>query len=881
MRFLTICAALAAVPALGLAQETTGIVQGRLRSQAGEPVVSARITATSPDLLGTRHAESAKDGVFTLIALPPGTYTLRIAAIGYRPLAFQKVQVQLGRVTGLGEVKLDQSPVTLEEVVITASRITLDPVGTTVGGTLDARDYAALPTDRDYKSLITILPHINTSYLGDPANSAGSTGLENMYFIDGVNVTEPLRASGGTSLPYNFIKTVEVRSGGYEAEYGRALGAIVNAITYTGSNQFEANVFGFMTHSALSSTPREQLALRETGAYSYDIGARVSGPVRRDRLWFSTAYNPRIAHADRQIGELGTFADRSRSDVFAGKLTWKPAAAADVELSIFGDPSVRHEVAACFWCRSFRPLNPEPYLHRLETGGTSVSLRTVATPRPWLTLEGALSHSSGRENIEAETETGRTEPQVLDFVEQTVSGGFDLVTISKLKTEAATIKGTFTAGTHRVGIGGELLATTVSRASTIGGRIGRIERANGYSTRLDAFDGHFRNLAPAVYVQDAWRVGKGWTLNAGVRWSQQRLVGTSGGVAQRLAPEWQPRTGFSWQLGANASNRIFGSYGRFYQFEPLNLPSLYYVDYTYREWYWNQDPRLSNSIPHDSVDYSTPEAAFTNVPGKVTPERFDEFTVGYEHLFGSAAKLTARGIRRHLGTTFQQGADPASATFFVLGTPGKGDLSFLPPARRDYTALEVGLDGNWRRLSYRMSYVLSRTWGNFPGLFSSDFYVGSPGSDYGLTTADQDTNSTGYLPNDHRHVVKIAGALRLPVGFEAGTILVWESGAPLNEFGVGRILSSVPTFLSPRGSVGRAPAIYDLSLRVGYTPPSMRRSQARVLLDMVHVGNPRRAVRVDQQHYFGVDRTLPNANYLRATAFQPPMAARLGLEINF
>jgi hypothetical protein len=455
-----------------------------------------------------------------------------------------------------------------------------------------------------------------------------------------------------------------------------------------------------------------------------------------------------------------------------------------------------------------------------------------------------------------------------------------------LKTEAATIKGALTMGTHRVGIGGELLATTVSRAVTIGGKARRIERtAGGYATRLDAFDGHFRNLAPALYVQDTWRPGKGWTLNAGVRWSQQRLIGTSGRVAQRLAPEWQPRLGFSWQFGGNASNRIFGSYGRFSQFEPLNLSTLYYVDYTYREWYWNEDPRLPNSVPHDSVDYSTPETAFTNVPGPVTPERFDEFTVGFEHLFGSAAKLTLRGIRRHLGTTFHQAVDPTSATYFVLGTPGKGDLSFLPPARRDYTALEVGLEGSiGARLTYRTSYVLSRTWGNFPGLFGSDSYHASPGGNSGLLTADQVPNSTGYLPNDRPQVFKLAGALRLPADFEAGAIFVWESGTPLNEFGVGRIgttLGTIRTFLSPRGSVGRTPAIYDLSLRVGYTPPSIGRSQATVLLDIMHVGNPRRAVRVDQHHYFGVDRTLPNANYLRATAFQPPMAARLGLEINF
>src|ERR1041385_4440179 len=159
---------------------------------------------------------------------------------------------------------MERAAVNLSEVTITAPRVTLDPVRTTIGGTLEAADYAALPTDRDYTSLITIFPHINASYHGDPANSAGSTGLENMYFIDGGNVTAPFLASTGTALPYNFVRSVEVRAGGYEAQYGRALGAIVNAITYSGSNQLEANAFGFMTASALAGAPRAEPSLRET-----------------------------------------------------------------------------------------------------------------------------------------------------------------------------------------------------------------------------------------------------------------------------------------------------------------------------------------------------------------------------------------------------------------------------------------------------------------------------------------------------------------------------------------------------------------------------------------------------------------------------------------
>lgn len=74
-------AALMPWPGSSAAQETTGNIQGRLLDAAHGPVVSAQISATRGDLLGVRRTTSVKDGVLTLLALPRGSYTLRIAAI--------------------------------------------------------------------------------------------------------------------------------------------------------------------------------------------------------------------------------------------------------------------------------------------------------------------------------------------------------------------------------------------------------------------------------------------------------------------------------------------------------------------------------------------------------------------------------------------------------------------------------------------------------------------------------------------------------------------------------------------------------------------------------------------------------------------------------
>jgi len=875
-----------AEPALGAAQETSGDVRGRVRSPAVEAVASAQITATSPDLLGVRRAVSARDGVFHLLALPPGTYTIRIAAIGHRPVVIRDVPVQLGRTTGLGDVALDPAAVELSELTITAPAVTLDPVRTTIGATLEADDYAALPAERDYKSLIAILPHVNTSYHGDPVNVGGSTGLENMYFIDGVNVTAPFRATTGTSLPYNFVRSVEVRAGGYEAQYGRALGAIVNAVTYTGTNAFEASVFGFFTHSALAVEPKAQPTLMETGAYSYDVGTRLSGPVVRDRLWFSAAYNPRISRAEREIAGLGTFSDESRADIFAGKLTWHAMPAANLELSVFGDPTTHHEVASIPYLTGLTPLNADPYLHRVETGGISVSLRATATLGRSLLIEASLGRSTGRENFVGETDRGRTESPFVDYISNTLEGGVPFPsTVSQART-AGVLRGALAAGRHSVVVGAEYENSRVTRALRSGGA-GFVNRFATNSFRIDAEStkGTFHNLVPTAYIQDSWRATDLLTVNAGVRWSTQILTAASGGTAQRLPDEWQPRVGFSWQLGRPGSQRIFGSYGRFYQQEPLNLSTLYYVDYYFTQTYYSADPRQPGVTPDSAFDYSSYESDYARSIDGVSAERFDEITLGYERFLGAATKLMVRGVRRDLGTTFQQGIDLANSPFFFLGTPGRGDLAFLPPARREYTALELGVDGAWRGLQYRASYVLSRTWGNYTGLYGSDLYFGNPGVDYGLTMPHQALNSTGTLPNDRTHVVKLVTTLRVARALVAGAFFTWQSGTPLNDFGAGPFGAFFPAFLAPRGSVGRTPTLFDLNLRLAYDARWAGGAATRFVFDLLHVGNPQTSVRVDQQHYLALDaqgnQTSANPDYLRPIAFQPPMTARLGVEVGF
>ena len=108
--------------------------------------------------------------------------------------------------------------------------------------------------------------------------------------------------------------------------------------------------------------------------------------------------------------------------------------------------------------------------------------------------------------------------------------------------------------------------------------------------------------------------------------------------------------------------------------------------------------------------------------------------------------------------------------------------------------------------------------------------------------------------------------------------------SPLNELGSNPEVLYGPFFLRPRGTAGRTPSLWNLDTRITYEPPTrLGRLSPRFSLDMFHVLNPRKAVLLDEQHFFATDdagnQTAPNSNYLQPLLYQPSFSVRLGMTI--
>ena len=874
-------------PALTFAQETTGSLEGRVLDSKGKPVGYAYVIVTGPSIQGKRGTVTTLDGRFVVLALPVGECDVKFAHVSYVEQVFETVRIRLGQRTSMGDVVLEDKVYETQGVTVTGTALPLiDPTSTELGGTLSAREYELLPLDRDYRSMATVLPEVNQSYLGDPINFGGSTGQENLYFIDGIEVTEPSRTLGGTQLPYNFVKEVEIRTGGYEAEYRSSIGGTVNAVTNSGSNELHGQVFGFFLNNRLAAEPRWPTTEPGKGDFAYyDAGLGVGGPLQKDKLWYYLSYNPTSEQQDVEIPGCGMFEDLTTAHRFAGKLTWRPSEKNSMAFTAIGDPSERRGVGAYAVVHSFTPmksyLNPDAYLMHLETGGVSFMLDGRRMAGDNVLLRTSLSYAKYRNLNVPDTERGE-EILFIDAPTAVASGGTGERTDNTSTVATAAVFLDWLTGKHELKAGLEYKSNGLDFEWSY--RDLTRYSDTYYFMWIAKGSGTVSNRQPSAFLQDSWKLTDRLRINAGLRWDGQFWVATDGEIAQEMLDQWQPRAGFTWQLGDAGRHQVTGSFGRYYQ-ELSTVPMAWglYSD-TNANYFleYDHDPRF------DPTDYDTLKANST-IQAEIESlkgQHIDEFALGYERRIGNTGKIGVRGVYRVLRDGLEDGFGPTSGGF---GNPGSGLLVDFPPMKRDYGAVELTYTyESSDRLWILTSYVLSRTYGNYSGVFNTDFGYGAlPNLNGSFDVVDIMADGEGLLPNDRTHVFKLASSYRVSRELTLAGVGIWETGTPLNVFGGSQFGQPNYTFLAPRGTAGRTPSIWDLSLRLAYAPRflAVGGSQTRLTLDALHVASEREPVDFDQIRYFNVDdegnQIDPNPTYGVPTAYQPPMAFRVGVEVIF
>ena len=350
-----------ALAGTGVAQDTTGSVGGRVVDAQGLAVPGAAITITGAQ--GTRTLTTDQDGRFFAPLLVPGVYTVRAELKGFKATQQNDIAVSLG---SRRELTLELQPGGVTEAVqVTAAATVIDISSTTAGSVLDSETLHRLPVGRSLASTLYVVPGVTMSaginLAGGNANPSisGASGLENIYVIDGVNITDTgfggfgaynsIFGSLGAGVTSDFIKETEIKTGGFEAEFGQTTGGVVNVITKSGGNRFAGSLFGYTRPSALEASWKQLVTPNGTvntaSVDDHDFGLSVGGPILPNRLFFFGTYNPQwqqrgfAAPAGFPYASLGEV-DRKRSiQSYAGKLSAQLSGNHRFDVSLFGDPS--------------------------------------------------------------------------------------------------------------------------------------------------------------------------------------------------------------------------------------------------------------------------------------------------------------------------------------------------------------------------------------------------------------------------------------------------------------------------------------------------------------------------------------------------------------
>ncbi|MGH7485815.1 MAG: carboxypeptidase regulatory-like domain-containing protein, partial [bacterium] len=238
---------------------TTGSISGRVTDSSGGALPGVTLTATNLDTGQTRTDVSAANGDYSFNLLQTGRYRVDAELSGLGKASSPALTVVLGSTTR-ADIKL--SPQVTESITVTAGAPIVDTQKSGMTASVSNRQIENLPLlGRDFKSLAALTPGITTGAFDTTSITAnGARPLSTDYNIDGASSNNDFfgQQTGGTNPPFTFsqaaIKEFQVIRTQYDAEYGRGVGATVNAITKSGTNDIDGEAFYFLRKKAWASS---------------------------------------------------------------------------------------------------------------------------------------------------------------------------------------------------------------------------------------------------------------------------------------------------------------------------------------------------------------------------------------------------------------------------------------------------------------------------------------------------------------------------------------------------------------------------------------------------------------------------------------------------
>jgi len=838
MRFLgrscvfVLAAALLMTPQLTLAQ--TNVSTGQILGVATDPddlyLPGATVTARNVNTGLSRADVTDTSGFFRLDLLPSGIYDVRLDLPGFASLVQKDVEVTLG-----SAVRVDfqvQMTAIEEEIVVTATAQVVETTNPSVASSVSDTMIANLPLNgRDFLDFVALTP---ASIPGDSGrvHVGGMRGIQNSFNIDGSNSQSSFfgEERGGTRPPFTFsqaaIKEFQVLTSSYNLQFGNASGGIINAITKSGTNDFQGEIFWYYRPDSFVSDYADE---RSSSDFNRDqFGATLGGPIVRDRLHFFVSYDgqkmeqptnryfrgfpdDRTAEWEALTGlsyanEVGSIVQTNDNDSFLVKLDWQIS---DNHLL-----SVRD---------NYNDQEGENLTSGYSTGGWSnngfeqnsfnslvVNLTSVLTEDLFNELIVQIAHE---ERPRAANYTSIPEVRLGSSYDATFGQNQFLPnTLDEDRWQVIDNltwfmgKHTFKAGFNVDFVGFDDYFPRYANGQYYYRSWDQFFDDDLYRYTQAFSDYDFRvkydTDYQSYYVQDEWRAKPNLTVTYGMRWDMQHhdnpketnpLYPATGDIPDD-DDNYAPRVGFAWDVEGDGKQVVRGGIGYFFDNTPVLLDANAMLTNGVRvvrivsscaygpcpSWpnTWDSLEDLDAAAPSIFVfspDFENPETLRMSLGYEV--EVASNFSMGVDLIYSSTEKLE-RKQDQNIHPDGGETVDGRPTYYDPWGNPLDPNFSqimmFKSDAKANYKAVVLKA-----RKRYSNGWMLdaSYTFSRARDTDSNERSVSSTGSGYG---EDQYNLSGDWGPSDYdvKHKFVASAAVALPYDFTVSAILFIRSGFP-------------------------------------------------------------------------------------------------------
>jgi hypothetical protein len=298
-----------------LGQAVNGTLLGTVTDATGASIANAKITATQSATGLLHESVTNESGNFTFPDLQPGPYTVTVEARGFKKATQENIDLPSNSST---RVDLSLVPGNVSEtVIVTTAPPLLQTDRADISTKIEAADVVDMPlgTNRNFQSLINLVPGTAPAVFQHSQffNAASSLQTEanglprqgNLYQIEGIDDDERTGLLQIIIPPAEAIGSIDISTNNFEAELGRATGAVTNVTLKSGTNNFHGSAFEFLQNSDVNARSYFGGPLGHL-SYNY-FGGAIGGPIKKDKLFFFGDYLRTSDH--EAIGSTFTIPD--------------------------------------------------------------------------------------------------------------------------------------------------------------------------------------------------------------------------------------------------------------------------------------------------------------------------------------------------------------------------------------------------------------------------------------------------------------------------------------------------------------------------------------------------------------------------------------------